>query len=139
MRGQREGLATATLSYIKKNVLHIVLPCLSFSLTLSVVLSPSLSFPMSWSFYSLKRYREGEGGGVRRGEGIEGWTEGGRVVLSSPLRLSSASRTKNTKSSASVCVCVCVRPAKKRENINNHARGFTVSGQESFKYFSIWK
>lgn len=46
----------------QKNVLHIVLPCLSFSPTLSVVLSTSLSFPLSWSFYSLKRYREREGG-----------------------------------------------------------------------------
>lgn len=62
--GQREGLAAATLSYIKKMCCTLFFLASPF-LLLFLSFSLPLSFPLSWPFYSLKRYREG--GGVRRG------------------------------------------------------------------------
>lgn len=60
LRGQRGGLARATLSYIKK------MCCALFSLASPFLLlflsfSLPLSFPLSWPFYPLKRYH-GVGG-----------------------------------------------------------------------------
>lgn len=127
-----EGLATATLSYIKKCVAHCS-PLPLFSLTLSVTLSSFLSLsppcPGRSSHWSVT---------VRKGGGKRGLRDGRReVVLSSPLCLSSASRTKNTNSTAPrVCVCVCLVCV--RTNINKHARLFTndsaVNNLNSFTF-----
>lgn len=73
------------------------------------------------------------------GEGTEGWMEGGRAVLSSPLCLSDASRTKTPTLPPCVClwvhvgVCVCacvwasewVRRLIVEQDINNRIRLFT--------------
>lgn len=100
-----EGLATATLSCIKKMCcsLFSLASLFSHSFCHSLFLSFSLS-PLSWPFKSLKRYRE-EG---RREEGFEGWEEGGCFILSS-LSLQ-CQQNKNTNSTAPrECVCVwCV-------------------------------
>lgn len=105
-----EGLATATLSYIKKCVAHCSLfASLSLLLSLCLSLSLFLSLPPcpGRSTHSSVTMRGGR-------EGIEGWKEGGRVVLSSSLCLCGASRTKTPTlplcvcASVNVCVRVCV-------------------------------
>lgn len=106
-------------------------PSLSFRLSLSISLFLSLS-PLSWPFNSLKRYHEGGGG-----EGIEGWKEGGRVVLSSPLSLVPAEQKHQLYHPVCVCVCVCVL-AHRCADINNYAHLFTsdsaVNNLNSFPF-----
>lgn len=91
-----EGLATATLSYIKICVGHCSSGLLFLSLSifpLSPVLGVQLTEALLW------------GGG----EGIQGWEEGRRegcFILSS-LSLW-CQQNKNTNPTTLVCVCVCV-------------------------------
>lgn len=98
-----EGLATATLSYIKKMCCSLFSLASLFPLTLSVVLSLPPPPPLSWPFNSLKRYREG---GSKRGDrGMEGGREGCFILSSLSL---GASRTKTPTLPLCVCVRVCL-------------------------------
>lgn len=112
--GQREGLASATLSYIKK------MCCALFSLASPFLLlflsfSLPLSFPLSWPFYSLKRYREG-GGGEERGM-RDGRKEGELFYpLLSVSPVPAEQKHKIYRSCARVCLA---------KNINDHAHTFT--------------
>lgn len=124
-----EGLATATLSHIKKmccslfSLASLFSHSFCHSLFLSFSLPPCPGRSSHWSVT------------VRKGGGKRGLRDGRReVVLSSPLCLSSASRTKTLTLLLRAFVClVCVRT-----NINKHARLFTndsaVNNLNSFTF-----
>lgn len=125
-----EGLATATLSYIKKCVAHCSLmpPFPFFCLSLSI----SFFLSLSWPFNSLKRYCEGEEKGPR-----DGWKEGGLFYPLLSVSLVPAEQKHQLYHPvcvsecmwARVCACVWasewVRRLIVEQDINNRVRLFT--------------